>query len=326
MKRINRVVVLAVALATPMVLAQGAFAQGYPSKRITLLIGYGAGTNVIDLPTRLLGDKLEKRLGQPVTPEYRPGAQSQIAFDAVHNAEPDGYTLGLATIGLLTLPLNVKNYTLDPLRDLTPVGLYAASANPLMVLSSGKAPYKTLAEFVAYAKANPGKISIGGIGSSMQMEMAMLEKKGGFKLTPVAYKGRPQMVSDLMAGDLDAMISDYDPNKQFIAEGRMNLLGVGSTERIPDLAKTPSISEVIPGYEITSFWFGIIAPPKTPESIVNRLNDAINRSMQEADVAPAILKIGMKPLTGSVADFRAFLLRDKAKFTEAANLIGLKPQ
>jgi tripartite-type tricarboxylate transporter receptor subunit TctC len=326
MERINRAVRAAAVLVAALTLSTSAFAQDYPTKRITFIVGYGAGAGVVDVSARALTDKLERRLGQPVTVEYRPGAQSQIAFEAVNRAAPDGYTLGFATIGLLTLPLNTKAYQLDPLTDLTPVALTTGSANPLVLVGSAKAPFKNLAEFVAYAKANPGRATIGAVGTSMEMEVAMLGQRGGFKATTVPYKGSTQMEGDVMVGDLIGALSSYTSVKSHVESGRMLLLGVGSRDRASNMPNTPSISEAIPGHEITPFWFGVIAPPKTPAAIVNRLSDAIVAGMNEPDVAVAFDKVGLKPTVMNTTDFRAFITREKARFTEAANLIGLKPQ
>ena len=317
---------MAAVLAMAGLFAPGAFSQDYPSKRITFIVGYGAGGGIVDVSAHALADKLERRLGQPVTIDYRPGGQSQIAFEAVNRAPPDGYTLGFATIGLLTLPLNNKSYQLDPLTDLTPVALTTGSAYPLVLIGSAKAPFKNLAEFVAYARANPGRATIGAVGTSMEMEVAMLGQRGGFKPTTVPYKGNTPMEVDVIVGDLLAGLTSYTSVKGHIDSGRMLLLGVGSRERAPNIPNAPAISEAIPGQEITSFWFGVIAPPRTPAPIVNRLSDAIVSGMSEPDVAAAFDKIGLKPMPMNTADFRAFITREKARFTEAANLIGLKPQ
>ena len=326
MERINRAVRAAASLAAALTLSTSAFAQDYPTKRINFVVGYGVGAGVVDVSARFLADKLERRLGQPVTIDYRPGAQSQIAFEIVNKAQPDGYTLGFATIGLLTLPLNTKSYQLDPLMDLTPVALTTGSAYPLVLVGSAKAPFKNLAEFVAWAKANPGRATIGAIGTSMEMEVAMLGQRGGFKTTTVPYKGSTQMEGDVVVGDLIAGLTSYVSSRNFIDSGRMLLLGVGSRDRASNIPNAPAISEAIPGHEITSFWFGVIAPPKTPAAIVNRLSDAIVAGMYEPDVAAGFDKVGLKPTVMNAADFRAFIAREKARFTEAANLIGLKPQ
>lgn len=313
-------------LATAIAFAHSALAQDFPNKRMTFLIGYGAGTGVVDVPARVLAEKLEKRLGQPFILEHRPGAQSQLVFDAVNKAAPDGYTLGLGTIGLLTLPLNVKAYTLDPARDMTPVALYAASADPFVLIGSPKAPFKTLAEMIAYGKANPGKITIGAVGTSMEMEVAMLQVKAGVKAQAVPYKANTNMQSDIAGGDLSMGISSYTANKAFIDTGRLVLLGVGSKERDPKLPNAQAIGEVVPGHELTPFWFGVMAPPKTPAPIVSKLSDAVMAAMREPDVGPAFDKVGMRVDARNSADFRAYLEKEGARFREAANLIGLKPQ
>lgn len=326
MKIINHAAKAAAVLTVAAIFSGNTFAQDYPTKRITFILGYAAGTGIVDVAARFMADKIERRLGQPVILEYRAGAQSQIAFEAVNKAPPDGYTIGFATIGLLTLPLNTKSYQLDPLTDFTPVALTAISAYPLVLVGSSKAPFKNLAEFVAYAKANPGRTTIGGVGTSMEMEVALLGQRGGFKATTVPYKGSTQVHGDVVVGDLLAAVTSYSAAKSLIDGGRMNLLGVGSKERAPNIPNAPALSEAIPGHEITSFWFGIMAPPRTPAGIVNRLHEAVTAGMNEPDVVTPFDNVGLKPLTASVADFRALITREKARFTEAANLIGLKPQ
>jgi tripartite-type tricarboxylate transporter receptor subunit TctC len=318
-------VATAVALAAAVGL-QGALAQDFPSRRMTLIVGYAAGGGVVDGSVRVLADKVQAKLGQPLIIDYRAGAQSQIAFEAVNKAPPDGYTLGFATIGLLTLPLNVKSYTLDPVTDLTPVALTSGPLYPMVLIGSPRAPFKTPAELVAYARANPGRVTIGAVGTSMEMEIALLGQRGGIQVTTVPYKGSPQMEGDVMAGDLTAGIVTYMTTKQRIDSGRLNLIGVGSRERTSNIPGVPALAESIPGYEITPFWFGVIAPPKTPANVVNRLSEAIVAGSSEPDVAPILEKLGLRPTPMNAAEFRAFLVKEKARFTEAANLINLKPQ
>ena len=154
----------------------------------------------------------------------------------------------------------------------------------------------------------------------------MLGQRGGFKTTTVPYKGSTQMEGDVIVGDLIAGLTSYPSAKSHIESGRMLLLGVGSRERASNIPNAPAISEAIPGHEITAFWFGVIAPPRTPAAIVNRLSEVIVSGMNEPNVATTFDKVGLKPQVMNTADFGAFITREKTRFTEAANLIGLKPQ
>lgn len=301
-----------------------AFAQGaYPTKPISLLVPFPPGS-ATDAIARALSAVVSQKLGQQVLVENRPGAAGTLASGIVAQSKtPDGYQIAIAPATLFKVP-HMQKVPYEPLKDLTYIMGFSGYTFALVVPESS--PWKTYDEFIAYGKANPGKITIGAVGTSMEMEVAMLQVKAGVKAQAIPYKANTNMQSDIAVGDLHLGISSYTANKSLIDTGRIVLLGVGSKERDPKLPGTPAIGEVVPGHELTPFWFGVIAPPKTPAPIVQKLSDAVIASMREPDTAAAFEKVGMKVDARNSADYRAFLEKESARFREAANLIGLKPQ
>lgn len=325
MKTSSRGNTLAGALLAGLALTGSALAQDFPSRRITLMVGYSAG-GPADLAARVIADKLRDRFNQPVIIENRPAGAAQASFDATKSAAPDGYVLGLGTLGMITLKLTSKAYTIDPLKDFTYVGQFSSASLPLMLFASANAPFKTAAEFVAYARANPGKMNFGTYATSGELELSTLMVAANVSITKVPYKGSAPMQIALGAGEIDAVIDNFPSAKTHVDAGRARLLAVGSRERLPDFPNVPSISEAVPGYEIAPFWLGLIGPANLPGDIVNRLNEAINTAMRQPDAASRLAPLGQKPAPGSPAEFRALVTRENDRLTKAASMIGLQPQ
>jgi tripartite-type tricarboxylate transporter receptor subunit TctC len=305
--------------------AAPAAAQDYPSRRITLLVGYSAG-GPVDVAARLVAEKLKDRFGQPVIVENRIGGGPLLSFESVKNAAPDGYTLAIATPGVVTLKFTSKAYTLDPLRDFSYVSQITTNVTPLMLFAPANAPYRTLAEFVAYARANPGKVNFGTAGTSLELEVGLLSQLGGFKVTVVPYKGSAPLHIAMAAGEIGAAIDSYGTARPNIEAGRTRVLAVGSKERVAALPEVPSISEAVPGYEAFTNWFGILAPAGMPQEISNRISEAVGAALRQPDVPARLESINLKPAWSRPNEFHALVTRDYERVAKAASLIGLQPQ
>lgn len=305
--------------------AQAAPAQDFPARRITLLVGYSAG-GPVDFAARLVAERLKDRFNQPVIVENRIGGGPLLSFESVKNAAPDGYTLAIATPGVVTLKFTSKAYTIDPLRDFSHVSQITSNITPLMLFAPTGAPYRTLNEFVSYARANPGKINFGTAGTSLELEVGLLSQLGGFKVTVVPYKGSAPLHIAMAAGEIGGAIDSYGTGKPNIDAGRTRVLAVGSKDRVALLPGIPSISEAVPGYETFTNWFGIIAPAGTPVEVVNRLSDGISAVLRQPDVPSRLEPINLRPVWLGPNDFRAMVSRDYDRVAKAANLIGLQPQ
>jgi tripartite-type tricarboxylate transporter receptor subunit TctC len=301
-------------------------AQDYPSRRITLLVGYSAG-GPVDVSARLLAERLRERLKQPVIVENRIGGGPQLSFESTKNAAPDGYTLAIATPGLVTLKLTSLAYTLDPLKDFSHIAHLIGNIYHQMLIGSTAAPYRTLQEFVAYARANPGKISFGTAGTSLEMEIGRMASIGNFKVTLIPYKGSAPQQLALAAGEIGAALDGYGVAKPNIDAGKARVLGVGSRERVAELPGVPSISEVLPGYEVFTNWFGLIGPANMPPELVARINESVGEVLREPDMPARLAPMGLKPVPPSSPQaFRALVAADVENYSKAAALIGLRPQ
>ena len=321
MKRIT----LAGLLATFLV-SLSSLAQDYPSRRVTLLVGYSAG-GPVDVAARLLAERLRDSLNQPVIVENRIGGGPLLSFESVKNAAPDGYTLAIATPGIVTLKFTSKAYTLDPLNDFSYIAHLTGNVYPLVLIGSTRAPYRTLAEFVSYARANPGKVSFGTAGTSVEIEIGRMAQIGNFKVTLIPYKGSAPLQLDLAAGELGASLDGYGPSRPGIDAGKTRVLGVGSRERVPELRDVPAIGEVLPGYEVFTNWFGLIGPAGMPAELVNRINESVGAVLRRPDLPARLEPIGLKPAPpGSAPAFRALVSSNYEQFGKAAALIGLQPQ
>jgi tripartite-type tricarboxylate transporter receptor subunit TctC len=321
MKRIMRAAWLAALL-----LSASCFAQDWPSHRILLLVGYAAG-GPVDIAARLFAERLRDTLNQPLVVENRIGGGPLLSFESVKNAAPDGYTLAVATPGIATLKFTSKAYTLDPLRDFTYIAHITGNLHPPMLIGSTKAPYRTLAEFVSYARTNPGKVSFGTAGTSFEVEIGKMSQIGNFKVTIIPYKGSAPQEVDLAAGEIGAALDSYEVAKPNIDAGKTRVLGVGSRERVPELRDVPAITEVLPGYEMFVNWFGLVGPAGMPADLVNRINDAVAVVLKRPDLPAKLEAIGLKPAPpASAQTFRAMVQADYERFGKAAASIGLQPQ
>lgn len=317
-RTLRRLLVTALALA-PL----PALAQAYPAKPVTIIVPYAAGGS-LDVVTRILARSLTTRLGQTVLVENRAGAGSNIGAAHVAKSAPDGYTLFLASPATA---INVSLYSklnYDPEKDLTPVSLLTAVPSVLLVHPS--APYKSVAELVAHAKQNPGKLnySSGGAGSSEHLGSEMFKFYAGVDITHIPYKGGAPALADLMGGQVTMMFSNRIGALPHIRSGKLRALGVADGVRSPQLPEVPTFVEA--GYPDLKVlvWSGIMAPTGTPAAIVNRLHAVITEAMQAPEMKAQMDDMGVTIASGGPAQFGEFLRNQIAQWRPIVKASGAR--
>jgi tripartite-type tricarboxylate transporter receptor subunit TctC len=295
---LNRGLLLAVA-SVCIGLAAPALAQDYPARQITLIAPWPAG-GAVDALCRTLAPSLTERLGRPVVVENRPGAGSVIGTAAGAKAAPDGYTLVMGGSGSLAIGATLyKSIPYDPTKDFAPVALIGQI--PFVLVVNPSLPVRSVAELVAYAKANPGKLSYGsgGPGSPHHLYAELLKSVTGIEMTHVPYKGSAPALTDVIAGHIELMFSDTVPSLPLIRDGKVRALGVSSAIRLPSAPEIPPIAEAgVPGFDAAG-WGMILAPTGTRKEIVSRLYAEFKAVMAMPDVQQQIIKLGMVPVVSA---------------------------
>ncbi|GMU73732.1 MAG: tripartite tricarboxylate transporter substrate binding protein [Betaproteobacteria bacterium PRO3] len=294
-------------------------AQEYPSRPIRVLVGSTAGSG-IDVGVRILADKLRDALGQPIVIEVKPSADGVIAVSQVASSAPDGYTLVAATNGQMAIaPLLLDPPPYDPIRDFEPVAMLARFA--LVFVASPTVPASTFAEFVAYAKANPGKLNYGSASTNFQFGTERLKSLAGIDLYPVPYIGVPAVVKALLAGEVQFALLSVLAAAPHVKAGTMQALAVTSATREAVLPDVPTLREVgVHGYDL-DIWVALIAPKGTPPEIVARLGAAVDRSLDHPEVRDKFAAVGMVPLRGSPRVVRETVQRDAKTYAALASSV-----
>jgi len=311
--------------ATLTALALPVTAQDRIDRPVKLLVGFPPG-GTADLIARVVADKMKDSLGQPVIVENRPGAIGRIAADAVKAAAPDGTTIMVMPIGPMTVVPHVyADITYDPIKDFTPIALgatfqFAIAAGP----QSGA---KNWGEFVAWAKANPGKVSYAtsGAGSLPHFFGVLLGRGIGVEMLHVPYKGSAAYINDLIGGQIPAAIDAIADLSELHRAGKITILASSGAKRSTALPDVPTFAELGVKNVEAMGWFGFFAPAKTPKPIVEALNRAINKALQSPDVAEKLSKVGMDPATGTPEEFGAIVASDYAKWGPVVKASGFKP-
>ncbi|MFI5444180.1 Bug family tripartite tricarboxylate transporter substrate binding protein [Polaromonas sp. UC242_47] len=288
-------------------------AQTYPVKPVRVVVAFTAG-GTTDLLTRLVAQQLSDRLKQQFVIDNRPGAGGNIGTEAVVRAAPDGYTLIVNSVGPIAVnPTLYPKLPYNPLTDLVPVVQIAEVPNVLVVHPSVSA--KTVEEFIAYAKANPGKLNYGstGVGTSSHLSGYMMAKRAGFEATHIAYKGA-DAVRDLLAGRIQFMFATIPSVMSQIQAGKLRPIAVSSVQRSRSMPEVPTIAEKgFPGFEAGS-WFGFFAPKGTPESVITALNKAVNEVVAVPAIQQQMIREGADPMGGTPAQFSQFVQREYEKW------------
>ena len=301
-----------------------AAAQDYPNKPVTLVVPFAPGGSS-EVLARLIGQKLTESWKQQVVIDNKPGAAGNIAMELVQRSRPDGYTLILGHVGTLAVnPAMFAKLPYDPLHGFIPVAMIASVPNVVAVHPG--VPVKSLKEFVDLAKAKPGTLNYGsaGNGSAGHLAMEYLRQVTQIELTHVPYKGTGPMTTDLLAGQTQATFTGALPLMPFIKEGKLRALAVGSAKRIPSLPEVPTVAESgYPGFE-TSQWYGILAPAKTPDAIVEKLSTEINRILKLPEVVDRLGSDGSVPRAMSPQEFAAFIAGEMKRWAVVVRTAGIK--
>jgi len=299
-------------------------AQPYPTKPIKLVAPSTPG-DAPDVIARLVADKLSTALGQQVVVENRPGAGGVVGSDYVAKAVPDGYTLIMGNAG--SHGINAAVYSKLPYdiqRDFAPVSQVAVAPNVMVINPS--VPASTVAEFIAYAKANPGKLSYasGGNGSSAHMSMELFKSMSGIDIQHVPYKGSSPALTDVVSGEVVAFIGNMPPTVPLIKAGKLRAIAVTTKSRSALMPELPTITEAgLPGFE-TVAWFGVLAPAGTPPEVVNRLSAEIAKIAKSPEIREKLVAMGAEPVGSTPEEFKAVIDRDIAKWKPLAQKVGIK--
>ena len=304
-------------------LSRFAWAQSYPNRPVRVIVPY-APAGVTDILARLMGQRLSERLGQPFVIENRPGAGTNIGTEAVVRATPDGHTL------LLVSPANAINATLyeklnfNFIRDIAPIGGLIRAANVMVVNPS--VPAKTVPEFIAYAKANPGKINMAsaGNGSGAHLAGELFKMMTGADMVHVPYRGGGPALTDLLGGQVQVYFGTTASSIEHIRSGKLRALAVTTASQLEALPDTPTVGEFVPGYE-SSLWYGLGGPKVTPAEIVEKLNREINTALVDPKFRARLVDLGGTMLAGSPADFGKLIAEETEKWAKVVKFAGIKP-
>ena len=318
----RRILALAIAACAALTASAGAQAQAYPNKPIRWVVGYPPG-GTTDILARVMAVRIADKLGQQVLVDNRPGAGNNIGTEAVAKAAPDGYTV------LLVNPANAINATLynnlsfNFLNDIAPVAGIVRVPNVMEVTNS--LPAKSVAEFIAYAKANPGKVVMAssGSGTSVHLSGELFKSMAGINLLHVPYKGAGPALIDLIAGQTHVMFDNLPSSIEHIRGGKLRALGVTTTKRNNQLPDVPAISETVAGYE-ASAWFGMGAPKGTPPDVIAKLNKAMNDSLAEPATKAKLAELGGDTIPGTPAEFGAMHAMETEKWAKVVRSSGAK--
>lgn len=311
-------------LATLLSLTALDAAAQYPAKPIHIVVPSAPGDGS-DLTARLISDQLSQALGQPVIVENKLGAGGVVGTEYAARQPADGYTLIMANAG--SHSINAALYSklsYDPAKDFTPVALVSVSPNMLTVNPS--LPVKSVGEFIAYAKANPGVINYasGGNGSSAHLSAELFKTMSGIKMNHIPYKGSTPALTDLIGGQVQVMIGNLPPMLPHVKGGKLRALAVTTTKRYPGLPDVPTVAESgLAGFE-TVAWFGLFAPAGTPKEIVARLNREVNTIIARPDVREKLLAMGMEPSPGTPEEYGARQASDIAKWKKVVAESGAR--
>jgi len=311
--------------AASLATAARAAGPGYPSKPITIVFPYAAG-GATDAMTRQIADLMAKALGQPVIVDAKPGAGGSMALQQAVRANPDGHTLVLTASGTMAVNPYLYDLKYKPVEDLAPITILVDI--PFVVVTRPDFPARTLKEFIAHAKANPGKISFAnaGVGTQAHLTQMMFMKEAGISANVVPYKGGTGAIADLLGGHIDAMIDNAAAQVANVQAGKVRALFVTTRERSESLPGVPTAQEAgLPGF-VTSGWFGLAAPKGTPQAVIDRLNAVIVQGMARPEARQRLIDAGWMPVGSSPSEAAARARSDLARFGQIALQIGLKKE
>ncbi|MDB5552722.1 MAG: hypothetical protein JWL86_2706 [Rhizobium sp.] len=299
--------------------------QQWPDRQIKIVVGFPPGP--LDIVGRPVAQKLQEALGQPVIFENRPGANGTIATELVMRSEPDGYTILLGTAGTHVTAVHLfKNLRYDPVKDFMPIVAAVEPATCLVVSSA--LPIKSVAELIAYSKANPGKLSYGstGVGSVFHLLGELFNQTTGSAIVHVPYKGADGAINDVIAGHLPLAFTAISTAGPHIQAGTVRILAITEPQRFSRMPDVPSITETIPAFKKPSTWMGFFAPLKTPEPIIKRLNAEIDKILMAPEMRARMEENGYAVIGGSPEDLHNLMVDGIDRFGKIVNDAGIKPE
>jgi tripartite-type tricarboxylate transporter receptor subunit TctC len=307
------------AIAAPAV----AWSQAYPVRPVHVVVGFAAGGGA-DIMARLIGQALSERLGQQIVVDNRPGAGTNVATEVVVRAAPDGYTLLLANSPNTINTTLYDNLSFDFTRDVAPVA--SIGRVPLVMVVNPALPAKTVPEFIAYAKANPGKVNMGsgGNGAPDHMSGELFKAMAGVGILHVPYRGVAPAIADLLGGQVQVIFGTMPAVIALVKSGKLRALAVTTATRSDQLPDVPAIGDFVPGYE-ASQWYGIGAPRSTPAEVIERLNHETNAVLADPRMQARLAELGASVVMGSPADFGKLIADETAKWAKVVKLSGVKP-
>jgi len=304
--------------------AASALAQGFPSKPIRIIVAFGPGGGN-ELFARAVGEKMRERLGQPVLVEIKPGAAGNIAAEFVARSAPDGHTLLVAQSGLTMQPWLSKSLPFDVVRSFAPVGIGATV--PMVVVVTNKLPVTSINELIAYARANPGKLSYAtpGIGSPHHLAVELLMNMTQTRMVQVPYKGASAMLTDLISGEVHLMIGAINSAIPFFRADKIRAIAVPERQRLPQFRDLPTVNESLPGYEV-NIWFGLMVPAGTPDALVNLLSGEMRTIVNLPDVRESLTRAGLDSNTTTPAEMSRIMTSEIEKWGKAVAISGARAE
>ena len=315
---------LAAGAAALPVISRVAWAQAYPSRPVRLVVGFPAG-GTTDIAARLIAQWLTDRLGQPFVVENRPGASTNIAVESVVRSPADGYTLYAATSTNAVNATFFDRLNFNFVRDLAMVGGVVRS--PLVLEVNPAVPVNTVPALVAYAKANPGKISLAsfGVGSTSHVAGELFKMMAGVNMTHVPYRGSTPLVTDLLGGQVQAAFDNLPASIEHIRAGRLRALAVSTAARAEQLPNVPALGEFLPGFE-ASAWVGVAVPRNTPAEVIERLNREINAGLADPKIKARLTDLGGAVFAVSPAEFARHVTDETEKWGKVIRAANIKPE
>jgi tripartite-type tricarboxylate transporter receptor subunit TctC len=319
------VLTLALAIAAALSSSERSEAQAYPSRSVKIIVPFPAGGTADAIP-RVIGDWLSRKWGHPVTIENRSGAGGNVGAELAYKSEPDGYTLLSAPPPPLVINQNLyPNIGFDPMQ-FEPVIVTAQVPNALMV-NPNKVAAKTVPEFIAYLRANPGRVTSAtqGNGTTSHLTSEMLQMMAQVQVQHVPYRGSAPALQGLLAGDVDFMFDNLGVSLPLIESGKLRLIAVASEKRLPSLPDVPTMAETLPGFE-SAAWYGVVAPPRTPKAITQKLNADISEALHDPEVQDRLKKLSAEIIGGSVDSTAKFMRKEVDRWNTVIKTANVKMQ
>ena len=310
------------ALAAMLAALPGAGAQDYPSRPVKIIVPFPAG-GTADVMPRVIGEWLSRKWGQPVVVENRTGAAGNIGAEAVAKAEPDGYTLLSAPPPPLVINQNLyPKLGFDP-TEFVPIVIMGRVPNALVI--NAKLPFNSVAELIAYAKANPGKLTSAtqGNGTTSHLTSELFQLMADVKFQHVPYRGSAPALTDLVAGSVDLMFDNLGVSLPLVKGGQLKLLGVATPKRMASLPDVPTIAETLPGFE-SAAWFAIVAPPKTPQTVVDKINADVNEALRQGDIVQRLAQLSAEPIGGTPQATAAYMREEIERWHKVIKAANVK--